>query len=57
MILSEEKGIDISNTFLRKGFMEPRELERDDNNLEHIARHNVSPDEGEEVAFDDEEIA
>lgn len=25
-----------------------------DNNIEHVARHHVSPDEVEDVAFDDE---
>ena len=34
--------------------MEITEFEWDENNIEHIARHNVSPDEIEDVAFDDE---
>ena len=34
--------------------MEIREFEWNDTNIEHIARHNVSPDEVEDVAFDDE---
>ena len=34
--------------------MEIREFEWNDRNTEHIARHNVSPDEVEDVAFDDE---
>jgi uncharacterized DUF497 family protein len=34
--------------------MEIREFEWTDRNIEHIARHNVSPDEVEDVAFDDE---
>jgi len=34
--------------------MEIREFEWDDHNLEHITRHKVSPDEVEDVAFDDE---
>ena len=34
--------------------MEIREFEWNDRNIEHIARHNVSPDEVEDVAFDDE---
>ncbi len=34
--------------------MEISEFEWDDNNIEHIARHQVSPDEVEDVAFDDE---
>ena len=34
--------------------MEIREFEWDDNNLEHIARHKVFPDEVEDVAFDDD---
>jgi hypothetical protein len=33
--------------------MEIREFEWDDNNIEHIARHVVFPDEVEDVAFDD----
>jgi uncharacterized DUF497 family protein len=33
--------------------MEINEFEWDDNNIEHVARHMVSPDEVEEVAFDD----
>jgi len=33
--------------------MEIREFEWDDNNIEHIARHAVFPDEVEDVAFDD----
>ena len=34
--------------------MEIKEFEWDDNNIEHIARHGVFPDEVEDVAFDDE---
>ena len=34
--------------------MELSEFEWDDNNIEHNARHQVSPDEVEDVAFDDE---
>jgi uncharacterized DUF497 family protein len=34
--------------------MEITEFEWDDSNIEHILRHNVSPDEVENVAFDDE---
>ena len=34
--------------------MEISEFEWDDNNIEHVARHHVSPDEVEGVAFDDE---
>ena len=34
--------------------MEIREFEWSDRIIEHIARHNVSPDEIEDVAFDDE---
>ena len=34
--------------------MEIREFEWNDTNIEYIARHNVSPDEVEDVAFDDE---
>ncbi|MEW6418035.1 MAG: BrnT family toxin [Nitrospirota bacterium] len=34
--------------------MEITEFEWDDNNIEHIASHNVLPDEVEDVAFDDE---
>ena len=34
--------------------MEIREFEWDDNNIEHIARHGVAPDEVEDVAFDDD---
>ncbi len=30
------------------------EFQWDDNNIEHIARHNVYPDEVEDVAFDDD---
>jgi len=33
--------------------MEIRQFEWDDNNIEHIARHGVFPDEVEDVAFDD----
>ena len=35
-------------------FVEITEFEWDDSNIEHILRHNVSPDEIEDVAFDDE---
>jgi len=48
-------------TFVKEGYQyldfEFRELwdfEWDENNIDHIARHNVSPDEVEDVAFDDE---
>jgi uncharacterized DUF497 family protein len=34
--------------------VEITEFEWDDSNVEHIFRHNVSPDEVEDVAFDDE---
>ena len=34
--------------------MEIREFEWDDSNIEHIAKHGVSPDEVEDVAFDDD---
>ena len=34
--------------------MEIREFEWDDNNIDHISRHRVSPGEVEDVAFDDE---
>lgn len=34
--------------------MEIREFEWDDNNIEHISRHGVSPDEVEDLAFDDD---
>ncbi|OGW44554.1 MAG: hypothetical protein A2Y66_00455 [Nitrospirae bacterium RBG_13_41_22] len=34
--------------------MEITEFEWDDNNIEHIAKHSVSSDEIEEVAFDDD---
>ena len=34
--------------------MEIREFEWDNNNIEHIARHGVFPDEVEDVAFDDD---
>lgn len=34
--------------------MEIRDFEWDDDNVEHIARHGVSPDEVESAAFDDE---
>ena len=34
--------------------MEIREFEWDDNNIEHIAKHGVFPDEVEDVAFDDD---
>ena len=34
--------------------MEIREFEWDDKNVEHISRHGVSPDEVEDVAFDDD---
>ncbi len=33
--------------------MEIAEFEWDENNIDHIARHKVSPDEVEDVAFDD----
>jgi uncharacterized DUF497 family protein len=34
--------------------MEITEFEWDDDNIEHVARHHISPDEIEDVAFDDE---
>lgn len=34
--------------------MEINEFEWDDDNIEHVVRHHVSPDEVEDVAFDDE---
>lgn len=34
--------------------MEISEFEWDENNIEHISKHNVFPDEIEDVAFDDE---
>ncbi len=34
--------------------MEITDFEWDDDNIEHIAKHGVSPDEVEGVAFDDE---
>ena len=34
--------------------MEISEFEWDEDNIEHIARHKVYPDEIEDVAFDDE---
>lgn len=34
--------------------MEITEFEWDDDNIEHVARHHISPDEIEGVAFDDE---
>ena len=34
--------------------MEITWFEWDDKNIEHVARHNVRPDEIEDVAFDDE---
>ena len=34
--------------------MEITWFEWDDNNIDHIARHKVSPDEVEDVAFDDD---
>jgi len=34
--------------------MEIREFEWDDNNIEHITEHGVSPDEVEDVAFDND---
>ena len=34
--------------------MEIKEFQWDDNNIEHIARHNVYPDEVEDVALDDD---
>lgn len=33
--------------------MEIKEFEWNEQNIEHIARHGVSPDEVEDVAFDD----
>jgi len=34
--------------------MEITEFEWDDDNIEHVARHHIAPDEIEGVAFDDE---
>ncbi|TAN41961.1 MAG: BrnT family toxin [Nitrospirae bacterium] len=34
--------------------MEIMEFQWDDNNIAHIARHSISPDEVEDVAFDDD---
>jgi len=34
--------------------MQIREFEWDDDNIRHIAKHHVSPEEVEDVAFDDE---
>ena len=34
--------------------MEITEFEWDDDNIDHISRHNVAPDEVEDVALDDE---
>jgi uncharacterized DUF497 family protein len=34
--------------------MEITEFQWDDNNIVHIARHSISPDEVEDVAFDDD---
>ena len=34
--------------------MEITEFEWDDDNIEHVARHHIAPDEIESVAFDDE---
>ncbi|MCL5062690.1 MAG: BrnT family toxin [Nitrospiraceae bacterium] len=34
--------------------MEITEFQWDDNNISHIVRHGVSPDEVEDVAFDDD---
>jgi uncharacterized DUF497 family protein len=34
--------------------MEITEFEWDDDNVGHVARHNVTPDEVEDIAFDDE---
>ena len=34
--------------------MEIREFDWDDNNIEHIARHGISPGDVEDVAFDDD---
>jgi uncharacterized DUF497 family protein len=34
--------------------MEITRFDWDSNNIEHIARHNISPDEVEDVALDDE---
>jgi len=48
------KDIDNNNTFIQNIFMEIHEFEWDDSNIAHIARHFISADEVEEVAFDDE---
>jgi uncharacterized DUF497 family protein len=34
--------------------MEIREFQWDDHNIDHIGRHGVSPDEVEDLAFDDD---
>ena len=34
--------------------MEIKEFEWDDHNIDHIGRHGVSPDEVEDLAFDDD---
>jgi len=34
--------------------METEEFDWDDNNIEHISRHAIFPDEVEEVAFEDD---
>ncbi len=47
-------GIDFSNTIYCKNVTWIREFESNGRNIEHIARHNVSPDEVEDVAFHDE---
>lgn len=44
----------IAIPFHKNIVMEISEFEWDENNIDHIARHNVSPDEIEDVAFDDE---
>jgi uncharacterized protein len=41
-------------SFCDNSLMEIKEFEWDDNNIEHIAMHNISPDEVEDVAFDDD---
>jgi len=34
--------------------MEIKDFDWDDNNIDHISRHRVTPDEVEDVAFDDD---
>jgi uncharacterized protein len=48
--------IDKNNIFRQELHMEINWFEWDDDNIDHIARHKVSPDEVEDVAFDDEPL-